>query len=168
MDMMMYRSDRWLLLLVLLTTLVVLSTSPPNAHAQGPNRAGLVVRLDDGRTITRCVQFGELAISGQGVLMRSGLEVVAAGQAICDIEGQSGCPAWNCFCRCHPASCLYWSYWHLVGGDWEHSGVGAGEYQVHDGDVEGWSWGASAPPPLIPFYQICFPVVLYFPLVLRP
>jgi hypothetical protein len=167
MDVIMKRSDRWFRLFALLIALVGSSASPSDAQAQSPNRAGLVVRLDDGRTITRCVQFNEQTISGQDVLLLSGLEVVTDGQAVCDIEGQSGCPAATCFCRCQQSTCLYWSYWHLVGG-WEASGVGAGDYQVHDGEVEGWSWGTGVPPPDIPFYRICLSAVVYLPLALSP
>jgi hypothetical protein len=165
---MTHRSDHWLLVLVLSAALIGLTASPPIARAQLPSRAGLVVRLEDGQAITRCVQFDEPAISGQDVLLRSGLEVVADGQAICDIEGQSGCSAANCFCRCQASSCLYWSYWHLVGGDWQSSGVGAGDYQVQDRDVEGWSWGTGAPPPAMTFGRICLPVSIYLPLAYRP
>jgi hypothetical protein len=168
MDDMTHQRKHWDLLLILLVTLVIIPTLPLDAHAQGPNRVGLVVRLSDGSHLTRCVEFSEPEINGYDVLIRSRLDVVAAGQAICDIEDQSDCPAADCFCQCHGVPCLYWSYWHLVGGDWDYSGVGAGAYQVHDGDVEGWSWGADEPLPVIAFHQICLPIAIYLPLVLRP
>lgn len=165
---MKHRQDLRLQLRVPLAALLILVAGLSRAQAQSPSRTGLVVRLGDGQTITRCVRFSELAISGQDVLLLSGLEVVADGQAICDIEGQSGCPSVNCFCRCEPSSCLYWSYWHLIGGDWEPSGVGAGDHQVEDGGVDGWSWGTGTPPPASTFSRICLPDRIYLPLVFRP
>ncbi|HET7090026.1 MAG TPA: hypothetical protein VFL17_15425, partial [Anaerolineae bacterium] len=51
----------------------------------------------------------------------------------------------------------YWSYWHLRDGSWAYASVGASSYTVHDGDVEGWSWGAGEPPALFTFDQICAP-----------
>jgi hypothetical protein len=166
-NVMTHPTGHWLMLLTLSATLFGVTASPSVVHAQPPSRVGLVVRLDNGQAVTRCVQFDEPAISGQDVLLRSGLEVVADGQAICDIEGQSGCSTANCFCRCQSSPCLYWSYWHLAGGDWQSSGIGAGDYQVDDGDVEGWSWGTGAPPPATTFGRICLPVGIYLPLVYR-
>jgi uncharacterized repeat protein (TIGR01451 family) len=127
--------------------------------AQSQNQAGLVVRFGDGSTITRCVTFSEPEISGLEVLYRSGLTVVAAGSAVCDIEGESGCPASNCFCQCPGggSACLYWTYWHLVDGAWVYASGGAGSYAVHDGGVEGWAWGSDGSPPVLSFDEICLP-----------
>jgi hypothetical protein len=127
-----------------------------NARAQTPNRVGLVVRFGDGSLITHCVEFGESELSGYDVLMRSGMNVVAAfdsgqGAAICAIEG-TGCPAESCL-TCNAPN--YWSYWHLVEGAWVYSAVGGSSRTVHNGDVEGWSWGVGDPPPEVPFDQIC-------------
>jgi len=136
------------------------SPSSAVARAQDSNQAGLVVRFGDGSYITRCITFSEPSISGLDVLERSDLAVVAAGWAVCDIEGHSGCPAENCFCQCPGGggACLYWSYWHLVDGSWVYSTVGSGGHDVHDGDVEGWSWGAEGSPPVVPFHEICMPL----------
>jgi hypothetical protein len=138
-------------------------------HAQSPNRVGLVVRFGDGSSITRCVEFSEPQISGYDVLMRSGLSVVAAyfsgeGTAICAIE-DIGCPVESCLTCATPN---YWSYWHLVNGAWIYSQVGASGYNVHNGDVEGWSWGAGNPPPVVPFDQICIPPATDTPTPLPP
>ncbi len=127
-----------------------------NARAQTPNRAGLVVRFGDGSFITHCVEFGESQISGYDVLMRSGLNAVAAfnsgqGAAVCAIEG-TGCPVESCL-TCDTPN--YWSYWRFVEGAWVYSPVGASAHTVYNGDVEGWSWGAGDPPPEVPFHQIC-------------
>jgi hypothetical protein len=127
-----------------------------DARAQTPNRAGLVVRFGDGSFITHCVEFSEPQISGYDVLMRSGLNVVAAfdsgqGAAVCAIEG-TGCPVESCL-TCDTPN--YWSYWHYVNGAWTYSAVGAIGHTVYSGDVEGWSWGAGDSPPEVPFHQIC-------------
>ena len=140
---------------------LALGLQPPPSRAatraQSLNRAGLVVRFGDGSTITRCVTFSEPEISGLDVLARSDLVVVAAGSAICDIEGESGCPVEACFCQCPGggSSCLYWTYWHLVDEGWAYATAGSGGYQVHDGDVEGWAWGSEGPPPVVSFAEIC-------------
>ena len=122
------------------------------------NRAGLVVQTGGGSTVTRCVEFDEDSLSGLDVLQRSGLSVEAsfnagAGAFVCRVEG-AGCPVDNCSCAFPPD---YWSYWHLSGGSWAYASVGAGSYAVHDGAVEGWSWGAGEPPAVYTFDQICEP-----------
>jgi hypothetical protein len=88
------------------------------------------------------------------------LDVTASGGAVCGIEG-TGCPVNDCFC----AIPNYWSYWHINDGTWEYSGAGAQDSTVHDGDVEGWSWGAEPPATLL-FHQVCAPSTVYLPLVL--
>jgi hypothetical protein len=140
----------------------------PGVGAQSPNRVGLVVQFGDGTTITRCVEFTEDEINGYDVLTRSGLSVIASvssgiGTAICKIEGD-GCPAENCFCKCQGATCVYWSYWHLDGAAWRYSNLGASNYKVGPGQVEGWHWGTEASPPVIPFDQICAPPATPTPL----
>ncbi|HNR96261.1 MAG TPA: hypothetical protein PKH89_04725 [Anaerolineae bacterium] len=131
-----------------------------NAHAQAPNQVGLVVQFGDGSVVTRCVSFAESEISGLDVLLRSGLDVVAAysstGAAICSINGE-GCPPENCFCQCQGSTCVYWTYWHLGGGSWNYSQLGAGSYRVHGGEVEGYRWWPAEAPPFITFDQICAP-----------
>lgn len=144
--------------LAILLALAVVVPGLTTIHAQQSNRVGLVVRFGDGSLITRCVEFAESEISGYDLLTRSGLSIVAAfdsgqGAAICAIEG-TGCPVESCLTCATPN---YWSYWHLSDGAWVYSQVGAGGYTVHDGDVDGWSWGAGGPPPVVPFDQICAP-----------
>lgn len=148
--------------LLILTLVVALG---PAALAQETNRAALVVILAGGEAITRCVEFEEPQISGFDLLNRSGLAVEAGGgnlgAAVCRIE-ETGCPDSNCFCQCSGAACEYWSYWHLLDGEWRYSQIGASAYRVEDGDVEGWSWGPSSPgeapsPPLLAFEDVCAP-----------
>jgi len=131
----------------------------PRALAQQSNRVGLVVRFDDGSLVTRCIEFSEQEISGYDVLSRSGLNVVTSfdsgqGAAVCAIQGE-GCSVEECLTCAYPD---YWSYWHLQGESWAYSGIGASAHKVHDGDVEGWSWGAGDAPPAVPFDQICTPL----------
>ncbi|MBC7237429.1 MAG: hypothetical protein H5T69_16430, partial [Chloroflexi bacterium] len=132
------------LLLVLLAALGGAAELP--ALAQGPNRVALVVQHGDGTVVTRCVEFDEPSLTGYQILLRSGLEITASsgplGTAICRIDGE-GCDAGNCFCQM-PGS--YWSYWNLADGAWQYSPLGASARQVHNGDVEGWAWGAGSPP----------------------
>jgi len=154
-------------LAIALIFLITATAFSPSAKAQQPNRVALIVDFGDSH-ITRCIEFSESKITGYDVLRRSGLEIVAdtsdpMGVAICDINNTSGCPASNCFCKCQGSPCRYWAYHHLVNGSWQYSQLGASNYQVKDGDVEGWAWGEGSmggegsKPPLIPFDQICAP-----------
>ncbi len=130
------------------------------------HRVGLVIQYGDGRVETYCVTFSEPEISGVEVLERTGVPLIvdpnqSVGTAVCKI-GNEGCdyPLQDCFCQCQGAECVYWAYYHLVGGRWVYSQVGASAYTVHDGDVEGWSWGPGepgqgAPPPVFSFSEIC-------------
>ena len=129
--------------------------------AQSLNRVALAVQFGDGNTVTRCVAFAEPEISGYDLLVRSGMEIVGSyypgtGAGICSINGE-GCGAADCYCECRGSTCLYWSYWHLVGGDWTYSHVGASEHRARDGDVEGWRWSDGEPPLVIGFAEICAP-----------
>ncbi len=136
-------------------------------QADGPNRVGLVVVHGNGDVITQCVEFSEDEISGAEVLQRSGLDlsmdVAGYGATICSIDSE-GCsfPAESCFCQCQGSPCEYWSYWHAANGEWDYSNLGASNYFVHNGDVEGWVWGegvigasADVTPPQLSFDEIC-------------
>jgi hypothetical protein len=151
---------------MLLLALLPLAANGASGHTSGPSRVGLVVDMGDGTLVTRCVAFSEVEASGLDVLERSGLEIVTSQGAVCAIEG-TGCPASDCWCQCRGTPCIYWSYWHWLGGGWEYSQAGAAGYRVHDGDIEGWRWGEGAtPPPAVPFEQICPPFRVYLPVVL--
>lgn len=155
---MKHRTDLTSLTLVALSALILIGIGQPDAHAQQPNRVGLVIRHGNGTTITRCVEFNGSEISGYDLLMRSGLDIVAdfgsgMGAAICSIEGE-GCPVNECLTCATPD---YWSYWRLTDGAWSYYQAGASTSTVRDGDVEGWSWGSGNPPPVLSFEQICAP-----------
>ena len=132
--------------------------------AQEANRAGLIIALEDGQTITRCVEFSEETISGYELLSRANVDLTtsteAMGASVCGLEGV-GCPADDCFCQCKGGGdCVYWSYWHLREDGWRYSQAGAGSFQVKDGMVEGWTWGPGSPqnapqPPLLSFDEVC-------------
>lgn len=150
-------------LVILLLTLSLTIAALHVGAAQVENRAGLVVRFDDGQVETRCISFGEEQISGYELLQRAALELegeeAGAGVTVCRIE-DVGCPASNCFCQCQGDPCQYWSYWHLQDGEWRYSVAGASIYEVGHGDVEGWSWGPGSvsdavAPPVIDFDEIC-------------
>jgi len=145
-------------------SIIILASRRPYLEAQNANQAALVVRLGDGNVQTRCIEFSEAQITGYDVLLRSGLsfesDVQGMGSLVCSIGG-TGCPASDCLCQCQGSGdCIYWSYWHLSGGNWGYSVAGAAMYPVTDGAVEGWSWGPGAvseavPPPIYTFESIC-------------
>ncbi|MCA9941244.1 MAG: hypothetical protein KC418_21535 [Anaerolineales bacterium] len=147
----------------LLLAVLLLLALPPRLWAQSENRAALVVRYADGQVDTRCVSFSESQITGHDLLVRAGMDLTieagGIGAAVCAINGV-GCPATDCFCQCQGAECVYWSYWHQIGGSWQYSQGGAGIYPITDGAVDGWSWGpgsvtAAIPPPDITFADVC-------------
>ncbi|HEY81185.1 MAG TPA: hypothetical protein G4O05_08945, partial [Caldilineae bacterium] len=161
--------------LLLLAALFTLLLGWEGSRAQGVNRAGLVVQFGDGNVVTACVQFTSETVTGAELLRLSGMDVVmdphsGFGEAICKIsvgDLSDGCdfPLEDCFCQCRGADCKYWAYYHLRGNAWEYSQLGASNWQVKDGDVEGWAWGpgsfgggsSDVEPPIIPFDQICIP-----------
>jgi hypothetical protein len=153
-----------LLLGAVLATWIALGSG--SAAADQPNRAGLVVTSSDGSTVSRCIEFAEEQISGAELLRRSGLPLVlwgtGAGAAVCKIAGE-GCDNPNdCFCRCHGSDCRYWAYYTLEDGRWLYATAGSSLRKVHDGDVDGWAWGAGsagegATPALLTFEEICPP-----------
>jgi prenyltransferase beta subunit len=144
------QAARWGIVGVILTVGVLfmmsLGSTPISAFLNGtPNTADLVVQLGNGDVLVRHVAFTETSISGLELLQRSGLELGIAefdiGSGVCSIEG-TGCPVDDCFC----STILYWNYAHQEDAQWASSMVGAGDYDVTDGAVEGWSWGQTLPP----------------------
>lgn len=139
-------------------------------QADSPNRVALVVVHANGDINRQCVEFSESEITGMAVLQRSGLDLnVDAGSgmggAVCRLDGE-GCtyPADDCFCQCKSSdSCVYWSYWYQQGGNWQYSGLGAANFKVKNGDVQGWVWGKGAigsggtKPPAVKFDDVCAP-----------
>lgn len=131
--------------------------------AQEENQAGLVITLEDGSVLTRCVNFVEPEITGLELLGRAEVDLVTSiefrGATVCSLGGQ-GCPAENCFCQCQGNDCVYWSYWHLQEEGWKYSVAGASVSTVTDGDVDGWTFGPGTPqdapePPALTLADIC-------------
>jgi hypothetical protein len=151
--------------LLTLAALAGVAQAQPAAH-----RAGLVVQYGDGSVETACVRFAEDEISGLDLLDRSGIAYVAQqssiGAAVCKIGGQ-GCdyPSEGCFCQRDGPRSLYWAYQIGAPGGWRYSNLGAANVRVHDGDVNGWAWGAGdsdagAAPPPIDLAAICGPAAM--------
>jgi hypothetical protein len=146
--------------------LVLLATLGPHwdkgASAQTTeNRAGLVVQGPDDTTQTFCISFEGDTISGLDLLVKSGLPLKVEayggmGAEVCQI-GATGCdyPNQACVCQSYGPNGVYWSYHHLQDNKWKASIAGAGSYQVHPGDVEGWAWSGGTPPKIYTFSQLC-------------
>ncbi len=149
--------------LIILLLLFIITTTTAAAQV-APHRAGLVVRWAGNRVGTYAVSFTGDSISGADLLQRAFGDALEmdwqAGGLVAAINGV-GChpPAQQAFCQCQGTGvCTYWRYFHLKGGRWVYSSEGATAYQVHDGDVEGWSWASSdTPPPIYTFAQLAAP-----------
>jgi hypothetical protein len=150
-------------LVAALLVLLALALAPA-AHADGPNKAGLIVVYPDQAPFTACVTFTEAQLPGIELLRRAGLRVTAwqspgTGEAVCKIEGV-GCdfPGEDCFCACMGTPCIYWSYWYWSGSAWIYSGKGASNRAVTNGGIDAWVWGdAETGPPDIDWNTICPP-----------
>lgn len=133
-------------------------------NADDVNRAAVVVAFGDGSVAARCVAFEEPQITGLEALERSDLalelDYQGAGAAVCRID-ETGCQANDCFCACTGGDdCVYWSYWHRSGAEWQYSLVGASTYPLSDGAMDGWAWGPGSveravPPPDLSFEEVC-------------
>ncbi len=122
------------------------------------HRAGLVVSFGGQQPTQRfCVEFTEESISGIELLQRSGLSLVTQiegglGAGVCAIDGIGSDDPTNCFKYSTTPPYRYWVYFRWTGADsngaWQFSNVGASTREIHDGDIDGWSWGngANAPP----------------------
>jgi hypothetical protein len=151
------------LLLGLWASLLALSAS-----ADEPNRAGLAILFEDGRLVTRCVQFPGEEITGADLLAASGLQLIidssrGLGITVCKVEGL-GCdyPAETCFCQCMgKGPCRYWNYFYRDPGDaeWTYSPLGALLRKAGAGSVDAWVWGDGHTPPdlALAFETACLP-----------
>lgn len=161
------------LVIVFLTTLLIGATlvlGTVTLYARGTaervKHAGVVVQFGSGQVENKCVEFNEGSLSGLELLDRAGFDTKvdagnAMGVAVCKI-GKDGCnfPTKPCFCQCQGESCTYWSYWRMVDGAWQYQANGASNTANHNGDLEGWVWGAgttssATPPQLTSFEQVC-------------
>ena len=112
------------------------------AQSTTESEAAVVISFGEDRVIVRRVAFSGESITGLELFQRSGLDLATNQGMICRIAGV-GCPAENCWCQCDLAKppCVYWRYFHLQEGQWRYSGLGAGQYLVKPGGVDGWAWG---------------------------
>ncbi|MEZ4520342.1 MAG: hypothetical protein R3A46_01685 [Thermomicrobiales bacterium] len=116
------------------------------ALAPSKNGAGLVVRHGDGTLVFVYVEFEGETISGEELLLRSGLDFVVTpfsglGTGVCAINGE-GCPADNCYCESYGNPAVYWQYFSRSSGGWDSQLRGPSTRQLADGDIDGWSWTA--------------------------
>ncbi len=144
---------------------ITLTAGAGIALGQEEDRAGLVIFHGDRQADFYCVELTEPEITGYELLRLSGVMIeandVGLGSAICRLD-ETGCPASNCFCQCRGNDCEYWSYWHLLDGGWQYSPVGASQYRVRPGDIDGWTWGPGSvteaiAPPDVTLDEICSP-----------
>lgn len=126
-------------------------------------QVGLVIQFLDGRIETECIDISIDPFYGYDVLKSSNHLIIAEfngslGAAICRIDDE-GCGVDNCFCNMPN----YWTYWHLgknQAGEttWLYSLIGASNYRISPGDVEGWRYGTGISPSEMPaFQEICLP-----------
>jgi hypothetical protein len=133
------------LLAIVWTTLAL--PAPAMAQDGGPGHAGLIVRHGDGRITYVVVAFAEDELNGIELLERSGLEAVTIpfgglGEGVCSLEGE-GCGVSECrrLCQTGGSDSPYWRYFGLdASGAWAAFELGASTAEVHDGDVQLWSW----------------------------
>ena len=146
--MIVLRTNRLLLLAALVLVVLAAFAAMPGASAQGGarNGAGLVVRHGDGTLVYAYVEFDSETISGEEMLLRSGLDHVVApygglGTGVCAINGE-GCPADDCYCESFSSPAYYWHYYTRTDGGWATNPRGPSGHQLADGDIDGWSWTA--------------------------
>ncbi|MFL5760104.1 MAG: hypothetical protein ACJ789_10215 [Thermomicrobiales bacterium] len=127
--------------------LVALFVGRP-AAGQELHHAGLIVRHGDGRITYAYIAFPEETINGIELLKRSGIPLVTVsfgglGEGVCSLDSE-GCPASDCrqrVCQGPSDASPYWRYFRQsTAGDWQALALGASSTNVHDGDIDGWSW----------------------------
>lgn len=152
----MLHAVRWvrrvLPLLVLLLLVGAGSAVPPVAAQTGSGNAGLVIAYGPGQVTEYCFSVPAAGVSGLDLLQRAGVPVrtdtVSLGAEICAINGV-GCldPGQPCYCQCQGEPCVFWQYSHWQGDHWVGSILGASDFLVHPGMIEGWAWGGKPPAP---------------------
>lgn len=138
-----------LLVAIAAISVAIALASTELAIGAAQNRAGIVVRYGDHHVERMCVAFDENTISGLELLERADVpffaERSAIGAAICKI-GEQGCGKGADDCFCHYPT--FWGYWTRASDDeeWTFSDIGSADREVHDGDLDGWSWGRDGKP----------------------
>jgi len=118
--------------------------------ATGTSRAAVIV--DTGSRVIRTVISFDGSISGAEALRRAGADPVftifsGEGAAVCSLYGVGHGPG-DCF-GVASGDGRYWGYFRAPAGStsFRYWGAGASSTLVHDGDVEGWSFGARPSAP---------------------
>lgn len=126
------------------------AAAPAQAAACSSTDSGVtvVVTFPGGSTSVRCA--GGDPDSGASALQGAGFSITQVQTQpgfICRIDGA---PASDACVRTPPTS-AYWSYWTAQpGGSWSYISTGAFSRNPAPGSVEGWSFGAGAPPAVAP------------------
>ncbi|WBB80390.1 hypothetical protein O7606_03140 [Micromonospora sp. WMMD882] len=133
-------------------TLTAVEPTPPAAQAAACTGATGVTVVVDFAALGGGVQVacapGDPA-TGLAALQTAGFTVTGTSRwglaFVCRINGKPTAATDPCVNT--PPVTAYWSYWHApAGGAWSYSSSGAGSYNPAPGSVEGWAFGAGAPP----------------------
>lgn len=121
-----------------------IAAAPGTACAAEPGPSAVLVVDNAERVSKLCVTLDASTVSGLHFIELAGQQhglsysLGLGGKAVCRLDGV-GPTGDDCFAQ-YPD---YWGYWHGDGkGGWTWASTGAGSYQVSDGAVEGWTWGA--------------------------
>lgn len=154
------RPHRTALLLALIALavglIVVADPAARPAHAAACTAGtGVTVKVDfaalGGGVVTNCF-VGDPA-TGLAALQGAGFTVTGTARwglaFVCRINGKPTAAMDPCVNT--PRSSAFWSYWHgTPGGSWTLSSLGASSYNPAVGTVDGWAFGAGAPPSVGP------------------
>ncbi|WP_374536649.1 hypothetical protein [Micromonospora aurantiaca (nom. illeg.)] len=134
--------------------LTAVEPAPRAAHAAAcAGTSGVTVVVDfaalGGGVQVACAP-GDPA-TGLAALQAAGFTVAGTARwglaFVCRINGKPTAATEPCVNT--PPATAYWSYWHASsGGSWSYSTSGATGYNPAPGSVEGWSFGAGAPPSI--------------------
>lgn len=133
--------------------LALVAPAPPAQAASCEEGGGVTVVVDfaglGGGVPVRCAAGDPT--SGLDALVDAGFTPTRAAQQpgyfVCRIDDK---PASDPCQRTSPSD-AYWSYWHgTPGGGWSYRNSGPAESDPRPGQVEGWAFGAGAPPSVPP------------------
>jgi hypothetical protein len=132
-------------------------TPPARPEQAVEHRAAVVVDTGSGVRYG-CVRFTAESISAKQALEQAAMDPVFQefggnlGSAVCSLCG-TGCPVGSCL----TCAAQVWSYWRQPAGSggFTLSGAGVSNVAVRDGDIEGWVWGRTGPPPGITVENVC-------------
>ncbi|MFJ8578336.1 hypothetical protein [Micromonospora sp. NPDC093277] len=134
--------------------LTAVEPAPRVAQAAGCTGTSGVTVVVDYAALGGGVQVGCAPgdpATGLAALQGAGFTVTGTARwglaFVCRINGKPTAATEPCVNT--PPATAYWSYWHAPpGGSWSYSTSGATSYNPAPGSVEGWSFGAGAPPSI--------------------